>query len=599
MANGAQPVGFSFRCNLCEDDHIGVPIVVNSKHSYVVDEECASDMVVPLIERALASEYSYPPRWGNITVDYKHFLHLLPQGFRERFRQKRVEYRTPLSERIYCQAQREKVPGEPLEQCGTFLRQKSSKPAQRRTGGAKVKNCPVCKDPAFSSCTYCGDLLGPDDLAVASGPYTRRAIHRCSNDSNNDDEAAFKGLVLGVDYQRCPGCGLKVQLSEACNHLTCLGHSCRTQFCAICGKPATHDSDHWQVGKPCPRWNRPNDVNAGYDIGPEAPPGIEVPDGQEERDVAERAIRAEGEQWRQRPWSHALVRDETYINHLLAMLTSDQLGSAGAIPFDLPNLGLLFPNGLDVMLLRRLLTQAKEAVRIVALFRAVGVRLEGEQLTDLRNRYRDCLRRIRMAWGLIEEDLLFRFPRVVDLLQRTVDKLHWLKEDINRRLLELAAQAPNAPGVIHREDVPVLRNHLMAEYLEAYYDLERARRSMIRRHVPRPAGLGAAIDMIWLMYSNSKIPKLFIEATSPRQMYDLMVRFHVQHEELQVHRRHVLSTLRPKHNRPMRYWEMFVSEREDVWTKISEAYDDAAEKFMALIPKVIVDTHRRGWYVEE
>jgi hypothetical protein len=91
------------------------------------------------------------------------------------------------------------------------------------------------------------------------------ALHECTKAES--DDAAFEGLLRGVHYQICPGddCHIKVELAEACNALACPGHACRTQFCAICGLRARYDSDHWQAGKPCPRWNLPTSANAGFD----------------------------------------------------------------------------------------------------------------------------------------------------------------------------------------------------------------------------------------------------------------------------------------------------------------------------------------------
>lgn len=597
MAQQQQAVGFSFRCDLCEDDHIGVPIIINPKHHYVVDAECASDMVAPLLERALANEFSYPAKWGKITIDYKNFLHLLPPGFQRDLRRRRVEYQTPVTQRIYCRAQRQKVPEGTLEQCGAFLGQKSSRPAQRRSGGAKVKSCRACDDPSYISCAHCGGLLSPDDLTPPSGLYIGRSAHRCATSSNDDDAKAFEGLVKGEDYQVCCSCGLRVQLMDGCNSLTCLSHSCRAQFCAICGKPARHNSNHWQLGKPCPRWNKPNDKNAGFDVPPEIDPGLDIPADLREWLQARRWLQAEEAGWRERAWNHGLVRDESYINRLLQLLTRNDK-QLDELPFDMLNFGGHLPDDLNTFLFRRLLNLARQAVRDIAVYRGVGLHLTDEHLDILQKRYRKSFQRISISWGLGNKQVLLRFPRLVDILQRIIDQLSWLKGDINNRFLERAVGG-NDIGLFDRADVPVIGDKLMREFLGAYHDLELTRLLMIRQRMPRPAGLGAAIDMTWLMVSNMRIPRLFLKATSSRQMHDLMLRFHNQHKELEVQREHVLDTLYPKTDAPPRAWERFVDDREDIWTKTSEAYDDAAEKFMALIPEVVVNHHRRGWYRDD
>lgn len=137
MAQQQQAVGFSFRCDLCEDDHIGVPIIINPKYHYVVDAECASDMVVPLLERALANEFSYPAKWGKIVINYKNFLHLLPPGFQRDLRRKRVEYHTPVFERIYCRAQRQKAPGEHMSNVALSLDQSQADQLSVRAGARR------------------------------------------------------------------------------------------------------------------------------------------------------------------------------------------------------------------------------------------------------------------------------------------------------------------------------------------------------------------------------------------------------------------------------------------------------------------------------
>lgn len=74
--------GFQFECNLCGEECFGVPSIINRRHPYVVDEECVVESVVPQILAAKASEYSYPPVWGNVVIDVRHFYHFLPKSTR-------------------------------------------------------------------------------------------------------------------------------------------------------------------------------------------------------------------------------------------------------------------------------------------------------------------------------------------------------------------------------------------------------------------------------------------------------------------------------------------------------------------------------------
>lgn len=108
--------------------------------------------------------------------------------------------------------------------------------------------------------------------------------HVCSGKSRTNEKRAqaFAGLKRGRDWQECPNlqCGRRIELAEACNHMTCqvrVGKTslvpnttntnvlqCGTGFCFICGKTADGDSDHWVKGG-CPRYNQPGDPYAEYD----------------------------------------------------------------------------------------------------------------------------------------------------------------------------------------------------------------------------------------------------------------------------------------------------------------------------------------------
>lgn len=90
--------------------------------------------------------------------------------------------------------------------------------------------------------------------------------HECTGKSRANEQRAraFVGLKRGKDWQQCPNraCARRVELSEACNHMTC---PCGTGFCFICGKEADGGDDHWTRRGGCPRYNQPDDDNAEYD----------------------------------------------------------------------------------------------------------------------------------------------------------------------------------------------------------------------------------------------------------------------------------------------------------------------------------------------
>lgn len=87
--------------------------------------------------------------------------------------------------------------------------------------------------------------------------------HRCI--PIDTDDAAFEGLKKGKDYQICPSerCGMKIQLSAACNEMSC---PCGTQFCYVCGEAVSDKSEHWtKEPDGCPRFNQPGAPNAHFD----------------------------------------------------------------------------------------------------------------------------------------------------------------------------------------------------------------------------------------------------------------------------------------------------------------------------------------------
>lgn len=139
--------------------------------------------------------------------------------------------------------------------------------------GLEYLVCYDCDNTTYGSCSHCDDVLSFedfDDEYFYSLTFPDYNEHTCRNLILNLTDA-FEGLGLGGDYQKCPNkqCGLGIQLMSSCNALLCTSSACRTSFCAIRGKKAKHDSDHWQAGKSsCPRWNKPGADNARFDEAP-------------------------------------------------------------------------------------------------------------------------------------------------------------------------------------------------------------------------------------------------------------------------------------------------------------------------------------------
>jgi hypothetical protein len=113
----------------------------------------------------------------------------------------------------------------------------------------------TCKAPQCGkrTCLVCATSLDHANLLAAMDD------HGCK-EKLAAKEADFQTIKnsdeRGKTYQLCPTCSRSIQLSEACNHLTC---PCGTEFCYLCGKPATGHSGHWDTrpGR-CPRYTGEN-----------------------------------------------------------------------------------------------------------------------------------------------------------------------------------------------------------------------------------------------------------------------------------------------------------------------------------------------------
>lgn len=212
-----------------------------------------------MFDKALEFEHDYPPKWAGPLhpVDFSHILDL---DYVKDYMAKEIEYKTPPSRRVYCQYDlgRVKLLGNDeseywTERCGEYVGARREFVqdgilvlGRCRGLHADKLTCMVCEH-------YCND--NAEDMLQ----------HICEGKSpaTGNRAQAFLGLVRGKDWQQCPAqhCERPIELSEACNHITC---QCGMGFCFICGKEADGDSDHWRKGG-CPRYNQPGDANVEYD----------------------------------------------------------------------------------------------------------------------------------------------------------------------------------------------------------------------------------------------------------------------------------------------------------------------------------------------
>lgn len=214
------------KCSVCfEDMEHGMKI-----YGDLVCEGCVHAGIIPKFISALHHEVDYPPKWGPHRLhpwDFKDFL-VDPEDFMNEWKDKLLEYETPVHIRLYC------------GNCQVFVCERDERRLIRL----------MCIKCDSLICSGCGGVYENDDS------------HGCK-----DVADAFEGLVRGKHWQVCPNteCKMRVQLREGCNALVCASSSCNTEFCFVCGEQTSHDFNHWKLGSKCPRWNQPGAQNAHFD----------------------------------------------------------------------------------------------------------------------------------------------------------------------------------------------------------------------------------------------------------------------------------------------------------------------------------------------
>jgi hypothetical protein len=234
----------TFTCTVCCEDRVTASttkVLVAGINE--VCEECITGSIVPMFTAALEHEHNWPVKWGSTVLNVDDFPTFLDHDFRNQYKRAEEEYATPGKDRVYC----------PHAPCGAFVRDRSRAQAQ----GYTAERCSQCQGVV---CLTCNTPIFPQG-------WDFEAEHKCHSPTEEDP---FKDLIRGKAYQLCPkgGCGLAVQLAEACNHMICA--HCSTGFCYVCGEETDHDGPHWQQGG-CPRWNHPEAENAMFDPPPPTP----------------------------------------------------------------------------------------------------------------------------------------------------------------------------------------------------------------------------------------------------------------------------------------------------------------------------------------
>jgi hypothetical protein len=232
-------MSLSFECGICLEEKVEPREQVHTVGVDCICSGCALEDVVPLFEAALQNEIYYPPRFGPTDLTFDAFADLFKDDFRLAWLEKVKEYKTPIPNRLYCQ-HKVRSAGEnnqgdsDFEFCNTFM------------GSAEGKGVSQCHGCTNWMCVECRGI-------ACSPPET----HTC-----DDTKTDTGSEILDRETKACPVCTIKIGQRDGCNAMTC---PCNAQFCFICGQEARADSEHWVVGKPCPRWGTVDAVNPMFD----------------------------------------------------------------------------------------------------------------------------------------------------------------------------------------------------------------------------------------------------------------------------------------------------------------------------------------------
>lgn len=196
--------------------------------------ECFNRGIKPDFVAAFSHEFNHPVyHYGHI-LDINNFASFFSPEFLTAYHLKLQEYAVPVPDRLYCNSATQQV-------CGQFMGSKA-------TSLSPMVLCSSCSTPGdpVHICTQCSNSFHGD----------------VNNHTCQSDQDPLSQLTRGVHYQVCPNeaCEAKIELSAACNSMTCT--MCRSRFCFICG--SFPEPGHFSIGL-CPHWGLKGSGAAIYD----------------------------------------------------------------------------------------------------------------------------------------------------------------------------------------------------------------------------------------------------------------------------------------------------------------------------------------------
>ncbi|KAK5700954.1 hypothetical protein LTR97_005472 [Elasticomyces elasticus] len=255
-------------CGICADD---VPTRNSFRIVPTEDRVCGScfeDGVKQLFKDALMYEHAYPVKWGSTTVNPHDFAQYMEPGFIMKWIFRLREYERPRNEKVYCSHLVLSDDNSPvalkeveilsavddeksMHECGSFL------------GGT----LPITSAISTYACVTCqGSTCGICSSSFFDNPLQHVCID--AEDTLVVADDPFKDMKRGEEIQICPTCEAPTQLKDGCNYITC---KCRSCFCYCCAEtlpPKEEQTDHFLVGKPCPKWNKKGASNARHEPNP-------------------------------------------------------------------------------------------------------------------------------------------------------------------------------------------------------------------------------------------------------------------------------------------------------------------------------------------
>ncbi|RPD81805.1 hypothetical protein L226DRAFT_528050 [Lentinus tigrinus ALCF2SS1-7] len=195
-------------CVACIDRIEGPVIHAPCGHDYDVD------CVVGLFRAATTDESLFPPACCRKPFDFERLRRYMDRELARLFEKKAREFST--QHRVYCSR----------ASCSAFL--------GAATNSATAMSCDTC---GTRTCGHC-----------------KKAAHSANQRCTNDADKEILTMANKEGWKQCPRCGLVVELTFGCNHMTC---RCNFQFCYLCLAP-------WKTCE-CSRWDLDRLLEAEHD----------------------------------------------------------------------------------------------------------------------------------------------------------------------------------------------------------------------------------------------------------------------------------------------------------------------------------------------